>query len=499
MPATLGASSLSIQRESRQPHIPRLAYRNPSLEPLSPSQRSFITVGTESSAATTSTTPSSPPPSTFSHSPRSSFFPTENLSSSSYHGLTERSDPLASSLLSPRPTPKKKSSIFKFFTVKEPSTQAFEDYQEQMRKRGITQTGRANTVGLPGVSSAKLPPTVPKVNSKWDGVPAALKERGKGMEGGHRLSTSSSANRPVYTSRSTGSTMTTSTTSSTGSDIRTNGRLRLDDSSGNLSDLYGWEAGPPPSSNSAKDIALEVKKSQASDRTLGDQSSFFPTQPPPIPSTYRDHLNSTPPPLDSPSIRSSPAFTAAEPFTPITPNIPSFDLLLSSSRPNQNAEEVIATSTIETKSQSANEHVLLASSGINILGPPASARRRPKPAPLQAGEAGQSRSLPDLSSESTPPQPDSVLKKHAFIPPSPNWPLRPPIPAEFELQRRNSARERLGLGMTLKNSSTPSWHEGMIMVEDSHLANAGNSLTSTPGGTLKLRRMPRMSLFNKAS
>jgi hypothetical protein len=81
-----------------------------------------------------------------------------------------------------RPTPplKKSSSIFGFLKTKEPSTQAFKEYQEAIRKQAGN--GRLTVVGMPMVSSAKLPAKVPKVNSKWDGVPEVLKEN-KGARG----------------------------------------------------------------------------------------------------------------------------------------------------------------------------------------------------------------------------------------------------------------------------------------------------------------------------
>jgi hypothetical protein len=74
---------------------------------------------------------------------------------------------------------KKSSSIFGFLKTKEPSTQAWLEYQESIRKQQAGQDGRVSAVGLPMVSSAKLPSKVPKVNSKWDGVPGGVAQREK--------------------------------------------------------------------------------------------------------------------------------------------------------------------------------------------------------------------------------------------------------------------------------------------------------------------------------
>ena len=71
----------------------------------------------------------------------------------------------------------KAASLFRFFNVKEPSKQAWLDYQESICKQQSSNNGRFTPIGLPMVSSARLPSTVPKVNSKWDGVPRSVKER----------------------------------------------------------------------------------------------------------------------------------------------------------------------------------------------------------------------------------------------------------------------------------------------------------------------------------
>ncbi|KAF1989721.1 hypothetical protein K402DRAFT_418437 [Aulographum hederae CBS 113979] len=72
---------------------------------------------------------------------------------------------------------KKLSSVMGLLTLKEPSSNAFEQYAKQQRKQAAEKGGRTSTVGLPGVSSQKLPPEVPKVNSKWDGLPDSMKGR----------------------------------------------------------------------------------------------------------------------------------------------------------------------------------------------------------------------------------------------------------------------------------------------------------------------------------
>jgi hypothetical protein len=73
---------------------------------------------------------------------------------------------------------KKKASVFGFLSLKEPSQLAFEQYAEAQRKQAL-EKGSPSPTGRPASTYAakKLPGNVPKVNSKWDGVPEALKNR----------------------------------------------------------------------------------------------------------------------------------------------------------------------------------------------------------------------------------------------------------------------------------------------------------------------------------
>ncbi|KAL8810569.1 MAG: hypothetical protein Q9200_002468 [Gallowayella weberi] len=401
---------MTSRREGAQPHISRLAYRN-SPSTGSVSDHSIRTVGTQSSAASDSTCTTSPPASSFSGSPRSYQFSEDICSPLSLDGASD--PPPSSASLSPQiaKEPKKKSSsIFKFFSVKEPSTQAFEAYHEQMKKRGTTRSGRANTVGLPGVSSAKLPPTVPKVNSKWDGVPQTARDKSKEKDNASRPSLASSLGRPLYTSRSTGTTMTamtSSSTSSTRSEIRANGKLRLNDSSANLADLYGWEVpsvGTSSSGSSTRSFPLESRGSASPAPTLQRQrTSFFPQSPSVLATAY-DSPAETPPPLDSSSNQSSPIITPSLPSPP-TPKdtLPHLPWSLATGSPDN----------LPTKEPFLpnKDAVILNSTGKNVLGPPISATRKPEPASMAMGEAIQS-TLPTEGPPRPPlQQPNSILKR----------------------------------------------------------------------------------------
>ncbi|KAI4199967.1 MAG: hypothetical protein LQ350_004228 [Teloschistes chrysophthalmus] len=397
MAALAGYSSMTDRRDGTQPRIPRLTYRcHPSTASIS--DQSVITTRTDSSAASISTCATSPPTSSFGGSPRSFHFSDDAPSPFSLDGASD-SKP-SPSFLAPQTAanePKKKSSsFFKFFSVKEPSTQAFEAYQEQMKKRGTTQNGRANAVGLPGVSSAKLPATVPKVNSKWDGVPPTAKDRAKEKDLSHRRSFSSVA-RPVHTSQSnasnltTSSTISTSSSSSTRSVPRVNGKLRLDDSSGNLSDIYGWES-PPIQSNNTSSLSIDHHHHHRPSHHSRENSSSFSfsffnnTRPPTIPEaeacTTEPEPSSSPPPLDpSSSAHTSPAITPNMPQTPTDDAVvPALPLPLATTHLHPYPTEPPHLPPPAVKSSRSTEAVVgLTSAGSNVLGPPVSATWKPKP------------------------------------------------------------------------------------------------------------------------
>lgn len=256
---------------AKQPYIPKLSYRTNAPDSLS-------TLST-SSAASPSTTPTSPlfsisrpvPPARpplDATSPTGGRFPSDQAPKSiSIVPPTPKTPPIAGK------KEKKGGSFFSFLSVKEPSAQAFEDYQNKMRRKNQGQRARPTPVGMPGVSSSKLPPTVPKVNTKWDGVPLALKEKEKEKEKAknpNRLSVSAASmkggppNRPSGLSRSG----TSNSASSTGSGNR-------------LAEIYGWSTPPSSSSGSiAKDFALEHNKPRktASTTTL-PETTLYPTHP----------------------------------------------------------------------------------------------------------------------------------------------------------------------------------------------------------------------------
>lgn len=77
---------------------------------------------------------------------------------------------------SPKPKKKKSKSMLRFFALKEPSHSALEQYAQQQRKQLAANWGETSLGGT-NATTQKMPPTVPKVNSKWDGLPESSKAK----------------------------------------------------------------------------------------------------------------------------------------------------------------------------------------------------------------------------------------------------------------------------------------------------------------------------------
>jgi hypothetical protein len=68
--------------------------------------------------------------------------------------------------------------VFGFLSLKEPSQLAFEQYAETQRKQALERsTATPTSRPVSTYAAKKLPKNVPRVNSKWDGVPDSLKNR----------------------------------------------------------------------------------------------------------------------------------------------------------------------------------------------------------------------------------------------------------------------------------------------------------------------------------
>lgn len=300
-----------------------------------------------------------------------------------------------------KPSKSKGSSFLNFFSVKEPSQQAFEEYERRMRAKGPTSDGRTGSGGLPGVSSAKMPAMVPKVNSNWDGVPQAIKLKEKEKKSGApaRLDKFS---RSISTAGSDRSKKTVSSTnSSETSSVRFKPGFSRFDSSSGTGDLYGWESASPTndsrdqfenadvqSDHRSASISSQLRKRMALSshpvRTPHVPENYLDTDLPPLPSAsgHASHgfpLSGKEIPLYTPAQSSSSTITSSE-SSPVTPY--DFSPITGGSSRHlgygTDQPHFITTTLVIPD----DDELVIRSAGPQILGPPASAKRKEKkPAP----------------------------------------------------------------------------------------------------------------------
>lgn len=384
------------------------------------------------------------------------------------------------------PPNKKRPSLLGGLFVKEPSSAAL----ERLAQKLIAEHGELSARAIPGVSSATMPDTVPKVNSKWDGRPRSrrLKDsRGRGTTGTKSTSSGSSArSRSAEPSdhdyaSSRGDRPEPWQSSSTFSDIAESSitqysapRTPASDidapHSGAKGSLSSNVLGKMPRPHSARSHSLR----SPSGSSLPPITSFFPDQipdPPALPlksktdtqvhaalparpkseviakSRPRVSTAAGPPPdalLDN--ISSPGATSEASPATPISTYAP----IRTVDSARHGEDDRIITSFWQPKPG----EVLRLFSGKNVLGPPAVAKRKASPS-TKAFLAGEARPLeiPDDDPEhSQSGHPREGLAASVS-------PIRSNLARLHQnLEKRpDSSRERLGLraSMLVDTDSAP--------------------------------------------
>ena len=471
--------------------LPKLSYRTKSCDTESVSSAS-----TGFTRSIASTTPTSPLHSNFCPSPRSP--PSDMSLPSSPRQSSFAPSPKPSSNL----TKKRSNFLSGLFGVKEPSAQALHDYERHLMKQG---GGRVIAVGMPGVSSAKLPATVPKVNSKWDGVPQTLKEKEKQSDAARQSMSGSS--RQLGTSRSGGLEHRATSTADSSRKRLSRGTLggvsMRSGSSNNLAELYGWETNSSHSGSSVINFAAEHRPTTSRSAPPLKQTSSFPShEPPPPPAIPFPPTELSPPSRfgspNPPSLSYSPMLTPCDSL-PATPDAPPPFTSLTSPKSEPSPGEHTNITLLEAPVSA--EKVIVKSAGVNILGPPAAAKRKPKPTPLQPSEQRPKTSGADFQSSALLRREEPVSKDTPFpcptlasyFPsttsiPDPDPPAKMPV-------RRNSTRERLGLSMSLKNQTAVPWQSPESRADNN--AEGERIITPTPHGGKPLRRKSRMALFKK--
>jgi hypothetical protein len=272
------------------PRIPKLTYRNrlPADDLLLISRTSSTSTDAppnDSSVDQALTTPNCTPVSTLDFDCRSTTS-SQSASLASSDGSVSRESKASS-------TKRKKNGVLNFLTLKEPSQSALDQFADAQRKQTAARGGLTSPVGMQGISPQKLPPSVPKVNSKWNGVPESLKSSRSSVTSSKRTSTTSSTSSkgsPSYTTRNT--TINSSAVSVATNDSR----------------------GPPNSLASPMHSAIDVgeytptkfppRADSPSSASLPEMTYFFPDDPSlsaASPASSADHPWSPPPRPDQDS------------------------------------------------------------------------------------------------------------------------------------------------------------------------------------------------------
>lgn len=304
--------ALAVDLTARPPpagvRIPKLKYRNPppAVETVSPVVVRTIQLqspDTQKPPATPSTIASADRPSSFESLTSSSLASTESSASSS-NGSKSSSKT------------KKKGSMLGFLSLKEPSQIALEQYAEAQRKQATesgsstpTSSSRPDT----SYSTKKLPANVPKVNSKWDGVPETTKHRHSGSGSSktkNRLSGFSS--RPATSGHFPKSRITSMAWNGSKLSVMTDGTRNPPNSLASPvpsnSDLRGQSTSPSPSST-----------------TLPEMSYYFP-----------EPLDRDAPSAKAPQVTNPPASLVTE--VPPRPSVSSSDFHFQSDQHSERSD-----------------------------------------------------------------------------------------------------------------------------------------------------------------
>lgn len=373
--------------------------------------------------------------------------------------------------------------------------------------------GRVTAVGMPGVSSAKLPAKVPKVNSKWDGVPQTMREKERQYDAASQSVLGSS--RHLSISKLGGSDRRSTFTADSSKKRLSRGTIggvsMQNCSNNSLAELYGWETNSSHSGSSCIDFAAEHRPT--SSRTTSSWSAPSPQQSPSIP----PHDLPRPPSISFPSTELSPPSRLGSPnlpalsyspmltpyeSLPATPDTPSS--FISPSTPKLEADPQDPAKSCLLEIPGSTEEVIVKSAGVNILGPPAAAKRKPRPTPLQPSDqrpktSGAEFQFSSILRSEAPAQKDMPTSRPllgSYFPSTMGTP-NTDLPTK-ERAGRNSTRERLGLGMSLKSqlAAPPQSSEQANDVNEVN-AESERIITPTPQSGQSHRRKSRMTLFKK--
>ncbi|KIV84075.1 hypothetical protein PV11_06049 [Exophiala sideris] len=345
---------------------------------------------------------------------------------------------------SPPPQQKKRSSIFgSLFQVKEPTQVALNQVAAQMK----AQHGSTNPTKVPNVRMEKMPEYVPKVNTKWDGIPDSVKKVEKEKKA--REKGQASTDYPVYQNRGRGQLNSRNSSSSAGS-FGSRGRSSGSYSNSTRPHFYAHSV------NSSGDLASQQRTDRPPQRAASLHSqaasntseASFPEASPGIPRlTGLTRIDEPPSPRSRPSlgIDAHSGRSASPPAIPQdTSTLTPFHWQALDAHQQQESES------------SRRDSVTLTSSGPGVLGPPAASKstRRSVASGFLSAEARELVVSDDEDDDNGEPvKSDLPLRNKDTGGHSPATPSLADCRKSNPPKRSDDTRTRLGL--RLKDDDTP--------------------------------------------
>jgi hypothetical protein len=367
---------------------------------------------------------------------------------------------------------KKRTSIFgSLFQVREPTQVALNQVAAQI----IAQHGSTSPTKVPNVRGEKMPDFVPKVNSKWDGVPDPVKQKekkGKEVAGSPSRDSSSFDQRfrgQEGKARGRSSRNSSSTTGSFGSRGRSSGSHTTSTRARFYAQIV----------NSSGDLASQQQtvrsyplvSSLHTQSTSNASEGSLPESPTQIPFVPRDiaSFSGLYTPLEDDERKQDPPEVSVTGPAPVDHSLPtslSMDFMPQhSASPVATPQETSPVTpclgeVLQSSDRGANKHprdrVALVSSGPGVLGPPAVSKRVHHSSGV-AFLAGEAQEL-SLSDDEEPPMSDLPLRDWEANGRQAETPSFASARRQHDLERRpDSSRERLGLraSMLFRDNDSP--------------------------------------------
>ncbi|KIX05282.1 uncharacterized protein Z518_06154 [Rhinocladiella mackenziei CBS 650.93] len=386
---------------------------------------------------------------------------------------------------------KKKSSIFGgLFQVREPTPVVSSQVAGQM----IAHHGSISPIKVSNIRLEKMPDHMPKVNSKWDGIPQSVKDRGKKAKGKEATKSSkhesflfsgSRSRSPDRKERDCGNSASRNSSSTTGS-FGSRGRSSGSHTTSARTRFYAQSV------NSSGDLASQQRTDRSRPRTASIQSQSLtspsaislPESLPEMPRSPPSIVTSSSGPSEPSRARSNcesylPKSIATSRTTvdrsgslkvPATPSIESVPPHSASPVATPQEASPVTPCTFDRNFESDMgrslppcENITLVSSAPRVLDPPTTAKKKLRCSINSAFLAGEAQELVLPDDDTDLPKSDLPLRNWDSVRRAPEASSFCASRVQQDLEKRpDSSRARLGLraSMLFRDENTPWTNQG---------------------------------------